>query len=117
MVSLCSPGRVFDANGAIGCEQWHRWTGFEPLNYFLYFVFGVGLVSPLRLSYLTLLDLLRLCRRYIGQILCALRSWLWNFRDQVHYCRVRHEGLPRLVDSDHKVHMSTPGYRVRLVSR
>ncbi|KAJ4228917.1 glycerol ethanol, ferric requiring protein [Fusarium solani] len=23
-----------------GCEQWHRWTGFEPLNYFLYFVFG-----------------------------------------------------------------------------
>lgn len=30
----------------IGCEQWHRWTGFEPLNYFLYFIFGVGLVCP-----------------------------------------------------------------------
>ncbi|KAF5005471.1 hypothetical protein FDECE_8090 [Fusarium decemcellulare] len=23
-----------------GCKEWHRWTGFEPLNYFLYFVFG-----------------------------------------------------------------------------
>ncbi|KAH7136490.1 chloride channel [Dactylonectria macrodidyma] len=23
-----------------GCAQWHRWTGFEPMNYFLYFVFG-----------------------------------------------------------------------------
>ncbi|KAH7017734.1 chloride channel [Ilyonectria destructans] len=23
-----------------GCSQWHRWTGFEPMNYFLYFVFG-----------------------------------------------------------------------------
>ncbi|CAM1511207.1 Fc.00g087200.m01.CDS01 [Cosmosporella sp. VM-42] len=23
-----------------GCPHWHRWTGFEPLNYFLYFVFG-----------------------------------------------------------------------------
>ncbi|EXK35293.1 chloride channel, other eukaryote [Fusarium oxysporum f. sp. lycopersici 4287] len=23
-----------------GCDQWHRWTGFEPLNYFIYFVFA-----------------------------------------------------------------------------
>ncbi|OTA01716.1 hypothetical protein A9Z42_0020430 [Trichoderma parareesei] len=23
-----------------GCEQWHRWTGFGPLNYFIYFVFA-----------------------------------------------------------------------------
>ncbi|KAM5348419.1 hypothetical protein ACJ41O_008243 [Fusarium nematophilum] len=23
-----------------GCPQWHRWTGFEPMNYFIYFVFG-----------------------------------------------------------------------------
>ncbi|KAK7432631.1 glycerol ethanol, ferric requiring protein [Neonectria magnoliae] len=23
-----------------GCSQWHRWTGFEPMNYFLYLVFG-----------------------------------------------------------------------------
>ncbi|KAL6881675.1 chloride channel [Trichoderma longibrachiatum] len=23
-----------------GCEQWHRWTGFGPLNYFIYFIFA-----------------------------------------------------------------------------
>ncbi|KAF4975396.1 hypothetical protein FZEAL_7805 [Fusarium zealandicum] len=23
-----------------GCEQWHRWTGFEPMNYVIYFVFA-----------------------------------------------------------------------------
>ncbi|KAF5681607.1 hypothetical protein FCIRC_5462 [Fusarium circinatum] len=23
-----------------GCDQWHRWTGFEPFNYFIYFVFA-----------------------------------------------------------------------------
>ncbi|KAG8407002.1 glycerol ethanol, ferric requiring protein [Metarhizium acridum] len=23
-----------------GCPNWHRWTGFGPLNYFLYFIFG-----------------------------------------------------------------------------
>ncbi|KAL6861134.1 chloride channel [Trichoderma novae-zelandiae] len=23
-----------------GCDQWHRWTGFGPLNYFIYFLFA-----------------------------------------------------------------------------
>ncbi|KAF7553971.1 hypothetical protein G7046_g6940 [Stylonectria norvegica] len=23
-----------------GCPKWHRWTGFEPANYLIYFVFG-----------------------------------------------------------------------------
>lgn len=24
-----------------GCAEWHRWTGFEPVNYFIYIIFGV----------------------------------------------------------------------------
>ncbi|KAI1804218.1 chloride channel protein [Daldinia bambusicola] len=23
-----------------GCDDWHRWTGFEPVNYLLYIIFG-----------------------------------------------------------------------------
>ena len=26
-----------------GCADWERWTGLEPINYFLYIVFAVGL--------------------------------------------------------------------------
>ncbi|KAI1470494.1 chloride channel protein [Daldinia caldariorum] len=25
-----------------GCNDWHRWTGFEPVNYFLYIIFGTA---------------------------------------------------------------------------
>lgn len=24
-----------------GCPEWHRWTGFEPVNYLIYIIFGV----------------------------------------------------------------------------
>lgn len=24
-----------------GCPEWHRWTGFEPVNYLVYIIFGV----------------------------------------------------------------------------
>ena len=24
-----------------GCPHWHRWTGFEPINYIIYILFGV----------------------------------------------------------------------------
>lgn len=26
-----------------GCAEWHRWTGFEPINYLIYIIFGVCL--------------------------------------------------------------------------
>ncbi|KYK59598.1 voltage gated chloride channel [Drechmeria coniospora] len=25
-----------------GCQRWHRWTGFEPLNYFIYIIFATA---------------------------------------------------------------------------
>jgi chloride channel 3/4/5 len=25
-----------------GCDNWHRWSSFAPVNYFLYIVFAVG---------------------------------------------------------------------------
>lgn len=25
-----------------GCAEWHRWTGFEPFNYFIYILYAVG---------------------------------------------------------------------------
>lgn len=28
-----------------GCDEWHRWSGIWPVNYFLYFVFSVGPLS------------------------------------------------------------------------
>ena len=32
---------------ALGCDNWHSWTGFAPLNYFIYFLFAVS--GPRRL--------------------------------------------------------------------
>ena len=26
----------------VGCAEWHRWSGFAPVNYFLYFMFSVS---------------------------------------------------------------------------
>lgn len=28
-----------------GCPQWHRWTGFEPVNYVVYIIFAVCVVQ------------------------------------------------------------------------
>ena len=29
-----------------GCDDWHRWTGLEPVNYVLYTIFAVSLATP-----------------------------------------------------------------------
>ena len=26
----------------VGCPEWHRWSGFAPINYFFYFMFSVS---------------------------------------------------------------------------
>lgn len=31
--------------------MWHRWTGFGPLNYFLYIIFAVHTTPPLPLFF------------------------------------------------------------------
>jgi chloride channel 3/4/5 len=28
-----------------GCPEWHRWTGFEPVNYIVYIIFAVRLAT------------------------------------------------------------------------
>lgn len=33
--------RTFADELKIGCAHWHRWTGFEPLNYLIYMTFAV----------------------------------------------------------------------------
>ena len=31
-----------DADNLLGCDDWQKWTGFEPLNYIIYIIFAVS---------------------------------------------------------------------------
>ena len=96
-----------------GCDDWHRWTSFMPVNYLLYFIFSVWRDLGRYASPLTQCsDNLRIDLRKSCEGLRSVRGRLRNIRNQMHHCWIRHERLSRILDLAYQIDLPATSDRL-----